>query len=389
MTDTTTRPRTRSAYQPAAPTSTTTDPAALAGAVAAAGLPGTVYGLEPAELSDDEWRALLRLCRSEHLAGLLLAASHDSTARLQQQRREALISMHRQSMESVLLLEHAMLRTVEALTSAGAETRVLKGSAVARLDYSNPSQRPFGDIDLMVRPHEFDLALAVLRDLGFRRETQGISPRFDRRFGKGATLVDADGVYLDLHITFVQGRFGLAVDLDDLWDDAEPFVVAGRTLHALTPEARLLHATYHAVLGNWPPRLLPLRDVAEMALYGRWDDARLRRLSQRWRADSVLATGVREAWDLLGLQDSTALSTWAQEYVVPAGDRRVMALHRTRGSSYTARQLAAISALPWRERLSFALCLALPSREFLERRGTSLPQHVARVARRSLTRPSG
>jgi hypothetical protein len=196
-------------------------------------------------------------------------------------------------------------------------------------------------------------------------------------------------VYLDLHITFVQGRFGLAVDLDDLWDDAEPFVVAGRTLHALTPEARLLHATYHAVLGNWPPRLLPLRDVAEMALYGRWDDARLRRLSQRWRADSVLATGVREAWDLLGLQDSTALSTWAQEYVVPAADRRVMALHRTRGSSYTARQLAAISALPWRERLSFALCLAMPSREFLERRGTSLPQHVARVARRSLTRPSG
>lgn len=378
--------RTLPVRRPRLPPVIDTNPSSLAGAVAAAGLPGTLYGLEPAGLSDDEWRGLLRLCRSQHLAGLLLAATHDSAAPLQQPRRDALIAMHRQSMESVLLLERAMLRTVESLTESGVDTRVLKGSAVARLDYTNPSQRPFGDIDLMVRPDDFDRALVVLRRLGYRRETQGISPAFDRRFGKGATLIAPDGVSLDLHITFVQGRFGLSVDLRDVWEDAETFVVAGRRLQALAPEARLLHATYHAVLGNWPPRLLPMRDVAEMVLYGSWDDVRLRELSRRWNADSVLATGVREAWELLGLQDSTTLSTWAQEYAVPAADRRVLALHRTRGSSYTARQLAAISALPWRHRLSFALCLALPSREFLERRGTSLPQHVVRAARRALTR---
>ncbi|MCA1704679.1 MAG: hypothetical protein LC808_16010, partial [Actinobacteria bacterium] len=63
------------------------------------------------------------------------------------------------------------------------------------------------------------------------------------------------------------GPWGLLVNLDDLWgDDGQEFVVGGHRLRALSHEYRLLHACYHATLGNWPLRLASLRDIAEMVL---------------------------------------------------------------------------------------------------------------------------
>lgn len=359
---------------------------AVCGAIAATGLPGTLFHLDLAGLDDDEWGQLLRLAESEHLTGVLLAGLNGQMAELQDSRRENLIASHRRSMTVVLLLERAMMRAVDTLASGGIEVRVLKGSAVARLDYPNPSQRAFGDVDLMVRPEYFDAAVTALTAAGYERSGESISRLYDRRFGKGATMVAHDGTQVDLHRTFVMGRFGLTVDLDEAWAGPEPFVVAGTTLQALSAEGRLLHAAYHAVLGGWPPRFVPYRDVAEMVLYGRWDDVRLRRMCRHWRADAVLATAVREAWELLGLEDSTALSTWAQQYAVRARDRRVIALHRSADSSYSARQLAALGALPWRHRWSFARALVLPSRQFLRSRGTTLPAHITHSLRRGLGR---
>ena len=55
-------------------------------------------------------------------------------------------------MQSCVQLERVLLETVAELDALGAEFRVLKGTAVAHLDYPDPSWRGFGDIDLLVRP---------------------------------------------------------------------------------------------------------------------------------------------------------------------------------------------------------------------------------------------
>ena len=72
-------------------------------------------------------------------------------------------------MSHCLLLERMALEAVAALEAAGIPVRVLKGIAVAHLDYADPALRPFVDVDILLPTGEIDRAAAVLRPVGLRR----------------------------------------------------------------------------------------------------------------------------------------------------------------------------------------------------------------------------
>lgn len=356
-------------------------------ATAAAGLPGSIAEFDRG-LRGDDWSAHLAQLHEQGLVGLLLSAVEAGDVSLPPEHTAQLAEHHTAAMARVLLLERLLLHVTALLEDSGIEHRVLKGSAFAHLDYTNPSLRPFSDVDLLVREDEMGRAIAVLTRDGFQRNQAAARPDFDRRFGKGATLIAPGGLELDLHRTFVKGAFGVMIDIEDLWDRPQPFTLAGQTLLAMSPEARVMHAAFHAVLGNWPPRLLPYRDLAEMLLFGRYDDHELRRLSAAWRADAVLATAVRETWEVLALADLTALSTWSTRYVVSGKDERLLALHRSPDPSYAAQSLAAVRHIArWRDRARFVTSLTWPSKEFLRDRNTTLPRYLVRGLNRSRRRP--
>jgi len=265
------------------------------------------------------------------------------------------------------------LLAVEVLESAAVETRVLKGSGVAYLDYADPALRPFIDVDLLIRPHQFDAAVAALVAAGYIRIFPEPRPAFDRRFSKGTSFTAPDGFELDLHRTFVMGPYGLTLDLEELWKRSQEFDLAGRTLSALGAEERLLHACYHAALGDAPPRLLPRRDIAEMLLFGEHDLDRLYQLSTASRADSVLAHAVCSTWETLAITDSVALSAWASAYRTPDRDRKDIDVYLRPQSNYAAKSIAALRALPkWRDRVAFLTALTLPQSDYLGRRHRSL-----------------
>ncbi len=48
------------------------------------------------------------------------------------------------------------------LDDAGIDLRLLKGPALAALDYPDVQQRPTGDLDLLVRAEQIDRAVEVL-----------------------------------------------------------------------------------------------------------------------------------------------------------------------------------------------------------------------------------
>jgi hypothetical protein len=164
--------------------------------------------------------------------------------------------------------------------------------------------------------------------------------------------------------------------------------LAGTQLRALSHEHRLLHACVHAALGNWPPRLASLRDVAEIALYGAYDAGDLLRIAERWRIEGVVARAVSLAWQTLQIADITALSCWAEEYQPTKTELRWMSVYVAGNTSYAAKCRAALSAIPGaRGRLSFARMLLFPSREFLDESQGSALDWWARGLRRSGIRP--
>ena len=218
-------------------------PATLAG-VAAFGLPGVRPPMRQVPAAG-EWRALLTAATRERLTPLLAIAADEGALRLTDDQHREARRAHEQAMRLCVLLERALVEVSDELDAAGVEHRVLKGSAVAHLDFPDPAWRAFGDVDVLVRGSDYDRALGVLTAKGAHRRYHEVRPGFDRRFGKGACVVLTDGTQIDVHRTFVSGPFGLTVDLPELFETWTTFDVGGRDPAGARSRASL------------PARLLP------------------------------------------------------------------------------------------------------------------------------------
>jgi len=341
----------------------------LAPAVAAHGLAEAKLAMPELPLDPPIWAHLMTVARHERITGLLVRAILDGVLPTTAQQTEQAELAHRASMVTALALEATLVRTAALLETAGVDHRVLKGTGVAHLDYPDPALRSFGDVDLLVRSSQFDDAVEVLVAAGHQRKFPEPRPGFDRRFGKGSCLVSPSGHEIDLHRTLAMGPFGLRIPLDDLWRRLSPFEVGGHQFCALGPEDRFLHACVHAALGDNPPRLASLRDVAQMHLARPLDVDFTRRLSSSWGADAVVARAVRMAGDVLGLEAVGPLARWAMTFSPDRRDRRSLATYTGSSPTYAAKSFAAVRAIPGlRDKAAFVFTLVLPDRRYLEKR---------------------
>jgi hypothetical protein len=230
------------------------------------------------------------------------------------------------------------------LAAVGIETRLLKGAATARLDYPDPAWRSFGDVDLLVRGSDYDAAVDRLTARGGRRRSAEPRPGFDRRFGKGVCLIRADGVQVDLHRTLASGPFGLGVVPDMLFAGGEVVRVGGVDVMALERDHRFLHACFHAALGDFPPRVTALRDVAQLARSGAVDMQRVRATARRWRAETVVASAIATTWTMLGIRRTPSVD-WAFRYVPSRYERTALAAYLGPQRSYARQMVAGIPAI--------------------------------------------
>ena len=204
---------------------------------------------------------------------------------------------------------------------------------------------------------------------------------FDERFGK-EVMLRAQGLELDLHRIFVEGALGLTIETADLFAPPYRFGMGGEELEALPMPQRLLHACYAAALGDWPPRLMSLRDVAQLVLYERPNLADVLLMARRWQCEAVVARAVSTAWDQLALVDRAPIVEWADRYVPSRRDRLLLAAHDGPARAFT-RHLAALVVLPGvRDRVAYATAIALPRREYLQARGMTARSHIGRAWRR-------
>lgn len=344
-------------------------PPSVVPAVVAYGLAGSLTDFPGAPLGEQAWAQAVREVFLQRVPGFLLAAIADGAMPATDEQWEQAVALHTESMTIAVHLERLLLDTVELFRSADVDHRVLKGSALAHLDYPDPALRSFGDVDLMVPAESFDAAVRLVAARGCRRQYATPNRHFDHRFAKGASFITADGRDLDLHRTFVSGPFGLTVGLPDLFARSTPFAVGGVNLLALGPEDRFLHACFHAALGDIPPRLLALRDVVQILLHTPFSVDEVRERATRWRAEPVVARAVSLAWETLRIADVVPLSVWARRYRVDREQQRSLRVYTDHLSTYSAQAASALWALPTlSERAAYARALLFPDRAYLAER---------------------
>jgi hypothetical protein len=168
-----------------------------------------------------------------------------------------------------LTAEHVVLEIDDLLRAAGIEWRLLKGAATAYLLYPDPSQRDIGDVDLLVRPEDFDGATDALARGGIVWREYPAPGDAHRRVGHERTLLHHLRVEVDLHrrVQAVHRRSALSQDF--AFADPTTVHIAGREVAAMSLPAILVHACLH--LAARETRASTLADLIRCAFDPRLD----------------------------------------------------------------------------------------------------------------------
>lgn len=360
---------------------------AIEAVVAAFGLPGSEFA-RYGELDDRDWTELVSGVKRERMEGLLVAAIEAGVVASDDSRIAEVRALGRARARVDLELERETLRTVGKLESEGVDCRVLKGPALAHLVYPNPMWRGFGDVDLLLQPESWYKAISILERSGARRVFPEIRPGFDVRFGKDATLLASSGWEIDLHHRLVLGPYGFWARSEDLFANRPAMVRLGnKDLPALEAEDAFVYACYTAALADDPPRLMALRDVAQIACANSLDVEQVVERACRWRALDVVTRALSLSENHLQVPlTETPIARRFRRVRSRASHRALMATYRGPGRGYTS-QLAGVVALSGiREKLGYLTALARPQDDYLSARGFTPFGFIAHAGRRIRSR---
>jgi hypothetical protein len=253
-----------------------------------------------------QWDRLMRLAARERaivglnaqLAKTPIRDAH--AAELANLKRLALVS------EFQLSSLHDRLVALLALYAAhDIDVLLLKGAGLAYSAYARPTERPMGDIDLLVRPEVAlrarDLALAN----GWTRRRDVPEERSYADHQHLSPLEDADGLQigLELHTGLFTHQAPFKLPPEQLWEGARRITVGGHPAYVPSPEDQLLHAALHFA---WSHEMTfgafrTLRDVERILAASPIDWPTLVRKARTARGATCCYWTLRLARDLAGV----------------------------------------------------------------------------------------
>ncbi len=172
-----------------------------------------------------------------------------------------------------LAVETATAEIVQALAEEHVCSIVLKGPLLTRWLYTDDAARSSTDVDLLVAPHDFERAEAVLSKLGFELlSLEGIP--YDRPWN-AHEWHGPRGIGVDLHRELV----GIRTAAEEVWQvlsaQTETVTAGGAKVKALAPGARAFHVALHAAQHgiHYEKALVDLERALETLPSTTWDQA--------------------------------------------------------------------------------------------------------------------
>jgi hypothetical protein len=337
----------------------------------------------PVELPPDEAGSVIARARFDRMSGFLSTAISTGIVEADDVTLERVDDGWHEALLGVTLVEALAVRTATHLDAASVRWRLTKGAALAHLDYPEQlAHRTFGDVDVVVHPDDWQGALDALLAVGLTRPSPELRPGWDVRFGKGATLVDANDLEIDLHLRFAIGRFGVRSQMLDLFERQDTIELAGRPIPTLAGPDRLLHACHHVVLGGFSD-WRAARDIAQLLLISDVDWHETVAVAERWGVEAVVASGIAQAWTRLGLTVSHRAHDWSVGQRIGRSDARAIEVFSTQ-RPFRDQALTAVGALALALVPSYLWMLTVPGPD--ARQGRSIGRHFLDRAREITSR---
>ena len=213
----------------------------------------------------------------------------------------------------------------------GIEPMLLKGAALTLLHYRDFGLRPMEDVDILVRPSQWQAAVDAFTELGWRAKVP-VTPR-RAAASHAMEFADAHAWRIDLHWHLLPDSCWPRAE-DELWERASAITLHGVQASVLDATDQLFHTCAHGV--KWE-HVSPLRWIADAAqiladpaVAIDWE--RLGRLADRFRLTLPLRDALTYLDDLLGLAVPRSTLAALDDATVSRSERREYRL-RTRPAS--------------------------------------------------------
>jgi hypothetical protein len=124
---------------------------------------------------------------------------------------------------------------------------LLKGAGLAHSAYARPTERPMGDIDLLMRHNSAARAWELALANGWARRGDVPAERSYAEHQHLSPLEDSDGLQigLELHTALFTHQAPFHVPPERLWEGARRLTIGGQPAYVPSPENQLLHAALH------------------------------------------------------------------------------------------------------------------------------------------------
>lgn len=144
------------------------------------------------------------------------------------------------------LIYHRLTEVFDALRDAGIPVIALKGAHLAELVYGNVALRSLGDVDLLVRKSDLAGAAGTLEGIGYRPSQPFWIEATCATSHQLPPFIKAGGPMIEVHWTIEHPGGPFRIDLDGLWQRAQPADINGSSVLVLSPEDLMLHLCLHA-----------------------------------------------------------------------------------------------------------------------------------------------
>jgi hypothetical protein len=196
-----------------------------------------------------DWDFLQRLARHHRLEPLLYYGLSRSRLTGTQARVRAQWKVcRRTTLVSAMYHQEALRAIASAFEDRRLAFILLKGEALSKALYPQDGLRPYGDIDLLIRPEAYEAAKSVLIKLGFQLRNTTKEAEKLRFFGE--IEFDKPGpipLTVDLHWDTLMTSWEpqSLFNEEETWASVDQIRLGNRSLPVLTGEALLLYLSVH------------------------------------------------------------------------------------------------------------------------------------------------
>jgi hypothetical protein len=195
-----------------------------------------------------------------------------------------------------MFLTGRLIELVKLFESNNIPILPFKGPLLAMRAYKNLALRQFGDLDVLIRPNDFDKAIDLLSANGFEPVNSANwlkNNNWRITAIKDVSFINTEHKFIvEVHWKLSGSHFALPIEMNRMWNELESVNVAGTRVNALSFNDLLIYLCLHGSRHSWE-RFGWICDIHELIeSQSEIDYEELTRQAQRLGCEKVLELGL-------------------------------------------------------------------------------------------------